>query len=263
MKTLRNIILVIMASVFFLACEKNDPIPGQGALTGNITPFNLLAQMPDAKVTDTLMLRSVSWAKNDDINSIAFYYRGFKIKSYSVKMGLTVNNQPVQLTAEHKTDTIFIERNLIRSYPQAGESLNDYYQTIENAYVIICPFVVADGFTLANVSNAGVIEEMDDGVFAIIVNKLSLKMNRAIVLKIFPSAPALSFEFDSQTGSFTGKLTEFGFEYVRTNLTREILIEYLAEASVDDNTRGTIESVATIALTNASRMSSRNFRIIK
>jgi len=263
MKTSRNILLVFMASLALLACEKNDPIPGQGTLTGNITPFNLLAQMPDAKVTDTLMLRTVCWAKNDDINSVAFYYRGFKIKSYSVKMGLVVNNQPVTLTAEHKTDTIFIEKSLIRSYPQAGESLNDYYQTIENAYVIICPFVVADGFTLADVSNAGVIEEMNDEVFSIIVNKLSLKMDRGVVLKIFPSAPAACFEFDPQTGFFTGNLTQFGIDYVRTNLTREILIEYLAEASLDDNTRGTIESVATLAVTGASTTSSRNFRIIK
>lgn len=261
MKTLKYILIIFAAGLVFQACEKNDPILEQGTLTGTLTPFNLLAQMPDAKVTDTLMLRTVCWAVNDDITNVSFYYEGFKIKSYSVKMALVVNDEV--LTAAHQTDTIFIDRNLIRSYPQAGESLNDYYQTIENAYVIICPFEVAEGFTLAAGSNAEVILEMDDEIFAIIVNQLSLQMDRAVVLSIFPTAPVLCFEFNPETGSFTGNLTEFGFEYVRTNLTREILIEHLDEASVDDNTRGRIESVATIGATNASATSGRNFRLIQ
>lgn len=261
MKTLKYILIIFAAGFVFQACEKNDPIPGQGTLTGKLTPFNLLAQMPDAKVTDTLMLRTVCWAVNDDISNVSFYYQGFKIKSYSVKMALTANNQA--LTAAHQTDTIFIDRSLIRSYPQAGESLNDYYQTIESAYVIICPFEVADGFTLAVGTNAEVILEMDDEIFAIIVNQLSLQMNRALVLSVFPTAPVLCFEFNPQTGSFTGNLTEFGIEYVRTNMTREILIQHLAEASVEDNTRGSIESVATIGASNASAASARNFRVIK
>jgi hypothetical protein len=262
MKTLKNIILILMLGLGLMACEKNDPIADQGTLTGNITAFNLLAQMPDAKVVDTLMLRTVCWAVNDDINNVSFYYRGFKIKSYSVKMGLIVNSLPVQLSADTKTDTLFIDRTLIRSYPEAGESLNEYYQTIENAYVIVCPFIVGEGFSLVELSGAALIEEMSDVVFAAIVKKLSLQMNRGMVQKLFPSAPVACYEFDQQ-GFFTGNLTEFGFQYVQNNMTREMLIENLSEATVEDNTRGTIESVAKIAVTNALSTSARNFRIIK
>ncbi|MBW6499124.1 MAG: hypothetical protein K0B09_12090 [Bacteroidales bacterium] len=262
MKTLRNIFLIFLLGTGLAACEKNDPMDGQGGLTGNLTPFNLLAQMPDAKVNDTLMLRTVCWSINDDISDVSFFYRGFKIKSYSVKMGLIAGGQPYQLTAEHKTDTIFIDLTLIKSYPEEGTPLNNYYQTIENAYVIVHPFVVSDPFTLANQSGVDVIEEMTDHTFGVLVGKLSLQMNRPIVLSLFPSAPAACFEFDQQ-GFYTGNLTEFGVQYVQDHMTREILSEHLAEASVEDNTRATIESKATIAVTNAYAISARNFRVIK
>lgn len=262
MKTLRNIFLIFLLGTGLAACEKNDPMDGQGGLTGNLTPFNLLAQMPDAKVNDTLMLRTVCWSINDDITDVSFFYRGFKIKSYSVKMGLIAGGQPYQLSAEHKTDTIFIDQTLIKSYPEAGTSLNTYYQTIENAYVIVHPYVVSADFTLANQSGADVIEEMSDPTFEVLAGKLSPQMNRAIVLKLFPSAPAACFEFDQQ-GFYTGNLTEFGVQYVKDHMTREILTENLAEASVEDNTRATIESKATVAVTSAYAISARNFKVIK
>jgi len=262
MKTLRNIFLIVLLGLGLAACEKNDPIFKQGGLTGNLTPFNLLAQMPDAKVEDTLMLRTVCWSINDDITDVSFFYRGFKIKSYSVKMGLIAGGQPYQLAAEHKTDTIFIDQTLIRSYPEAGTSLNTYYQTIENAYVIVHPYIVSADFTLANLSGADVIMEMSDHTFEVLVGKLSPQMNRPIVLKLFPSAPAACFEFDNQ-GFYTGNLTPFGVQYVQDHMTRELLAEHLTEASVEDNTRATIESKATVAVTNAYAISARNFRVIK
>lgn len=262
MKTLRNILLIFALGMGLMACEKNDPITDLGSLTGNVTPFNLLAQMPDAKVDDTLNLRTVCWAINDDIKDVSFFYKGFKLKNYTLKLGMMVNNAPVVLSAAYKPDTLKIETTLIKSYPEEGTSLNDFYQTIENAYVIVHPFVVPADYTLSNLEGADVVEEMSDQTFGVLVGQLSLQMTRAIVLKLFPSAPASCFEFNDQ-GFYTGNLTEAGFAYVRNNMTREILVEHLMEAKVEDNTSGTIESVATIAVTNASTTSSRNFKILK
>lgn len=56
MKILKYILPIIVAGLVMTSCEKNDPLAEQGQLTGNVAPFNLLAQMPDAKVEDTLML---------------------------------------------------------------------------------------------------------------------------------------------------------------------------------------------------------------
>ncbi|MEE4178146.1 MAG: hypothetical protein V2I46_11625 [Bacteroides sp.] len=262
MKTLRNIILIFVLGMGLIACEKNDPIADQGSLTGNMTPFNLLAQMPDAKVNDTLVLRTVCWSINDDIEEVSFFYQGYKLKNYSITMGMVVNDEPVELSAEHKPDTIFIENTLIKSYPEEGTSLNAFYQTIENAYVIEHPFIVPGDFTLYNLEDSEVVDEMSQETFDILVAELSLQMNRAIVLMLFPSAPASCFEFDQQ-GFYTGNLTEAGFTFVQENMTRELLIEYLSEASLEDTTRGTIESVATVAETNASATSARNFKILK
>ncbi len=260
MKVIKNLMLLAVAATMVLSCEKNDPLGDQGILTGNLAPFNLLAQMPDAKVNDTLMLRTVAWATNDDMNNISFFYRGFSVKNYSVRMQITVSGAPKLFQVTHRTDSLFIPRTLIRSYPQAGESLNLYYQTAENAYVIVCPFVVATGFSLLVQEGPALINAMPNSDFSAIVHKISLQMNRADVRQLWPSAPITCFEFDAN-GNFTGNLTEFGFNYVRENLTRALLIQHLIEATVDDNTRGTIESVATVATT--SRTSSRNFRIIK
>ncbi len=256
-------ILLAATGVLFASCEKNEPLAKQGVLTNQLKPFNLLAQMPDAKVSDTLRLRTVSWSKHDDITTISFFYRGFKIQNFSVKMNISVSGQMVELTASHLTDTIFIERTLIETFPRPGESLNDHYQTIENAYVVICPFFVGSGFTLLTSAGALLIDQMSNEAFNSILATLSLQMNRAMVLSLFPAAPVPCFEFNPQTGAFTGKLTQFGIDYVRTNLTRARLKQQLKEATVEDNTRGTIESVATIGKTNASTTSSRNFKIIK
>ena len=262
MKTLRNIFLIFALGIGLAACEKNDPIADQGSLTGRVTPFNLLAQMPDVKVNDTLELRTVCWSINDDIEDVSFFYRGYKWKIYSLSLGMIVNHEPVELTAAHKPDTIFIETTLIKSFPEEGTSLNEYYQTIENAYVIEHPFVVPSDYSLSNLEGGDVVEEMSEETFDILVDQLSLQMNRAMVLMLFPTAPASCFEFDQQ-GFYTGNLTETGFAYVRENMTREQMTEYLLEASVEDNTRGTIESVATLAVTQASTTSSRNFKILK
>lgn len=262
MKTLRNILLIFALGIGLNACEKNDLIVDQGSLTGNMTPFNLLAQMPDAKVNDTLFLRTVCWSINDDIADVSFFYEGFKLKNYTLSLGMIVNEQPVELTAEYKPDTLFIERTLIATYPEAGTSLNAFYQTIENAYVIVHPFIVPAEFSLSNLEGADVVEEMSDETFDILVAQLSLQMNRAMVLMLFPGAPASCFEFNQQ-GFYTGNLTETGFAYVQQNMTRELLKEYLLEASVEDTTNGTIESVATVAVTNASATSVRTFKILK
>jgi hypothetical protein len=211
-------------------------------------------------VPDTLNLRTVAWATNDDINNISFFYRGFSVKNYSVKMQITVSGAPVLFQVAHKTDSLFIDRTLIMNYPEAGQSLNLYYQTAENAYVIVCPFVVATGFSLLVQEGAALINAMRDADFAAIVHKISLQMKRPDVRQLWPAAPIACFEFDAN-GNFTNNLTEFGFNYVRENLTRAILIQHLTEATVEDNTRGTIESVATVGTT--SKTSSRNFRIIK
>ncbi|HSV77349.1 MAG TPA: hypothetical protein VLH37_10000 [Bacteroidales bacterium] len=259
----KSFLLLAAIGVFFASCDKNDNLAELGTPTGLIKPFNLLAQMQDAKVTDTLMLRTVSWSEHDDISTISFFYEGFRIQNFSVRMAFTVSGQTVRLSANHLTDTIFIERTLIESFPRAGESLNDFYQTIENAYVIICPFYVGSGFGMLTSTGALLIEQMSNPAFNAIVQKLSLQMNRAHVLSLFPGAPVLCFEFNPQTGAFTGNLTPFGFEFVRTNLTRARLAQHIDEATVEDNSRGTIESVAVIGKTNASTTSSRNFRIIK
>ena len=262
MKTLRNISLVFTLGIGLMACEKNDPIANQGSLTGNVTPFNLLAQMPDAKVNDTLALRSVCWAVNDDIKEISLFYSGIKFKKYSLKLVMVADGEPVTLSAEHKPDTIKIERTLIKSFPEEGTSLNLYYQTIENAYVIEHPFIVPADFTLSNLSGNEVVDEMSDETFRFMLAQLSLQMNRSMVLMLFPSAPANCFEFDDQ-GFYTGNLTLAGFTYVQENMTREMLIEYLSEASVEDTTTGTIESVATLSVTNAGATSLRNFKILE
>ncbi len=263
MKTILKIFALIMM-VGFWACEKNDPLGDQGELTGNIVPFNLLAQPPDAAAGDTVRLRTVCWAVDDDIETVEFYHMGFKLKDYEVKMRVQTANETVELTVNHRADSILFATDFISRYPEEGASLNDYYQTLENAYVILHDFVVPMQYALNRLRNDELIMNMSDGDFADLAEKFSLKFTRPVMIVVFPEINPFSliyFDVDDE-GFFTGELTDQGVQYVKDNLDRELMIDFLREATVADNTRITVESVAALEANGGKTSSGRTFRVL-
>jgi len=263
MKTLFKIFL-LMIVVGFWACEKNDPLGDQGDLTGNIVPFNLLAQMPDASAGDTVRLRTVCWAVDDDIETVSFYHSGFKLRDYEVKMRIQTTDTIYELIVNHIEDSILTPSTFIASYPEEGASLNDYYQTLENAYVILHDFVVPIQYDLNRLRNEELIMNMSEGNFTKVVEKFSLLFTRPVMTVVFPEINPFSltyFKVDDE-GFFTGELTEQGVQYVKDNLDREIMIDFLREATVADNTRVTVESVAALEANGGKTSSRRTFRVL-
>ncbi|MFN3554940.1 MAG: hypothetical protein ACK4VN_03140 [Bacteroidales bacterium] len=264
MKTIYKIFAIAMV-VGLWSCEKNDPLSDQGDLTGKIVPFNLLAQMPDAAAGDTLNLRTVTWAVNDDIESVSFHHMGFKLREYEVKMAIPTQNGPtVELAVVHLEDSVKIAKTLIKSYPEAGQSLNDFYQTIENAYVIVHSFVVPQVYKLNRERNQELIDVMPQAVFQTIVEKFSLLFKRPTMISVFPEINPFSivyFEIDGN-GNYTGNLTAAGREYIQNNLDKERMKDFLKEAVVADNTRVTIESVSSLVNEQGSTSSRRTFRAL-
>jgi len=263
MKTILKIFALIMM-VGFWACEKNDPLGDQGELTGNIVPFNLLAQPPDAAAGDTVRLRTVCWAVDDDIETVSFYHSGFKLRDYEVKMRIQTTDTVYELTVNHLEDSVLTASTFIASYPEEGASLNDYYQTLENAYVILHDFVVPMHYALTRERNQDLIMIMNDQVFEAVVEKFSLKFNRAIMTTVFPEINPFSlvyFKVDDD-GFYTGELTEQGIQYIIDNLDRESMIDFLREATVADNTRITAESVAKLEANGGAASSRRTFRVL-
>ncbi|MDR4988533.1 MAG: hypothetical protein RG741_06825 [Bacteroidales bacterium] len=255
---------VLIASVFW-ACEKNDPLADQAELTGTQTPFNLLAQMPDAAAGDTLSLRTVCWSVNDDIATVEFFHEGFKLRNYEVKMSVqTAAGNTYELATTLLEDSIFFDQSLMASYPEEGTSLLDHYQTYENAYVILHDFIVPNIYKLSRESNQDLILAMNENVYTLIVEKLSHQFNRAVMVTVFPEINQFSvvyFVIDDQ-GNFTGEITEEAVLYIQEHLTREKMNDFLREASVSDNTRVTVESVATLENNAASASSTRIFRVL-
>lgn len=260
MKTYFKILSVIVV-LGLLSCEKNDPLADQGSLTGQEAPFNLLAQMADAKVGDTLRLRTVAWAANDDLETIAFFHKGFSVEDYSIKIRIELTAGPADLAVTFKTDSIKTERTLIKSYPESGSSLNEFYQTIESAYVIESPFIVPENYQPLKAEGGQLIDDLPAETYSLIAHKFAEKMNRAMMLKLFPSAPFSSFVID-EAGFFTGELTPAGIQYIVDNLSRDMFKSLLVEAKVDDNTRVTIESEARLKANKGHRVSARGFKVL-
>ncbi len=264
MKTLLKI-LTLLLLVLLWACEKNDPLADQGTLTGLQKPFNLLAQMPDAAAGDTITLRTVSWAVNDDIATVSLYHEGFKLQTVDAKMAVQVNDDTTyELNAVYLADTVYVDQVLIAEYPEEGTSLLDYYQTYENAYVILHDFEVPQVYALLKATNEDLIMKIDDHAFAYIVSRFSEQFNRSIMITVFPDINRFSLVYFvvDDDGFFTGDITAAAIEYINENLTRELVAEYIKEATATDNTRVTVESVATLENSNASSGSRRTFRVL-
>ncbi|MFW5724997.1 MAG: hypothetical protein ACOCX0_01025 [Bacteroidota bacterium] len=263
--TVKIIILVLVAGLW--ACEKNDPLADQGELTGRTVAFNLLAQMPDAAAGDTIALRNVSWAVDDNIETIVFRHSGFKLRSYEVKIAIEVEgetNTVYELEASLAQDSILTPSTLFATYPEEGFVLNDYYQTLENAYVINHDFIVPAGYALSTEEGPELINAMDEEVFGFFVQQFSTQLNRDMLLTIFPDLSPFSvdyFEIDDE-GNFTGELTPEGIQYYIDNIDRELFNEFLDEATVEDNTRVTIESEAILEGAEEGSTSTRNFKVI-
>lgn len=264
MKTLYKIFALIVILGLW-SCEKNDPLADQGDLTGIIVPFNLLAQMPDAAAGDTVRLRTVTWAIDDDIESVSFYHMGFKLREYEVKMAVQISSgSTVELATLFKEDSVKFASTLVASYPEQGSTLNDYYQTYENAYVVVHNFLVPQQYRLSKEKNEELILAMKDGVYQAVVEQFSNLFTRPVMVAVFPDINAFSptyFVIDDE-GFYTGEITPAAKQYIVKNLDRETMNEFLKDATVADNTRVTIESVTTLEVTGAHTTSARTFRAL-
>ncbi len=263
MKTQFKIFFLFLMTALW-ACEKNDPLEEQGELTGDVVAFNLLAQMPDAAPGDTLNLRNVSWAIDDNIETITFSHEGFKLRTFEVKIAFNLEDTLYERQALLTEDSVITSPTLFASYPEEGEDLNDYYQTQDNAYVILHDFIVPQQYALSKESNEELILAMDDSVFNWFVQTFSATLNRDILLFIFPDLNAFSttlFEIDDM-GNFTGELTPEGMQYYIDNTDRELFNAFLTEAVVSDNTRVTLETEAILEGMEEGATSQRTFRVL-
>lgn len=264
MKSLLKIFALLLL-VTMWACEKNDPLADQGDLTGVTTPFILLAQMPDAAVGDTITLRSVCWAVDDNIAKVSFHHEGFKVRTYEVKLAIQGNDDVMHnIETTLLEDSVLFEQLLVAEYPEDGKTMNDYYQTYDNAYVFMHDFVVPERYALTRKTNEELIMAMDDVVYEQLVIRFSDLFTRGMMIVVFPEINPFSLDYFiiDDGGNFTGEITELAKTYIIENLNRELLVNFLNEARVSDNTRVIIESAATLDDNIGSAASSRMFRVL-
>ncbi len=258
------LLIIPMVILFFASCEKNDPLAEQGELTGNVVPFNLLAQMPDASAGDTLTLRTVCWAIDDNIESVVFMHQGFKVRSFDISMEVTFEDSLHVLSTVFTQDTIFTPSAEVASYPQQGQTLDDFYQTQENAYVIEHDFVVPDEYALTGQTGGDLILSLDEGLFDFVVQEIMPQFNRSVMRVVFPEINPFSLDYFvvDDNGFYTGEITAEAEQYILNNLTPAVMAEFVAGASAEDETRVTVESAATLEGEGTSFTSERTFKII-
>ncbi len=257
----KNILWIFLLGLW--ACEKNDPLSDQGELTGNLIPFNLLAQMPDAATGDTLSLRTVTWAVEDDINTVEFHHWGFKRTQYTIRMRFDTEHAGIidhDLTIT--PDTIHYEKQFIAAYPNEQKSLNDFYQTQQNAYVVTHDFVVPQQYKLVRLSDGELLENLNDDIFETLAHMFTGFFDRDLFYTVFPEVGYFSLTYyEVEDGSYTGNITQEAVEYLLENLTREKVIESLRSADAEDNTRVTVESISVLENEDAFKSSERVFRV--
>lgn len=258
------LLIIPMVILFFTSCEKNDPLAEQGELTGNVVPFNLLAQMPDGSAGDTLTLRTVCWAIEDNIESVVFMHQGFKVRSFDIIMEVTFEDSLHVLSTVFTQDTIFTPSAEVASYPQQGQSLDDYYQTQENAYVIEHDFVIPDEYALTDQTGGDLILSLDKGLFDFVVQEIMPQFNRSVMRVVFPEINPFSLDFFvvDDDGFYTGEITAEAEQHILNNLTPALMAEFVTGASAEDETRVTVESAATLEDEGTSFTSERTFKII-
>ncbi|MFO7874652.1 MAG: hypothetical protein R6U62_09240 [Bacteroidales bacterium] len=263
MKSFIKIFGLLLLTALF-ACEKNDPLADQGELTGNQAPFNLLAQIPDAEVGDTVILRTVCWAVDDNITQVNFYHEGVKLRTFEVTMTFQTEDDMFDLKAVVPQDSIFIDRTHIAGYPEEGSSLLDYYQTLQNAYVFEHDFVVPEVYGKLDQTNEALIQDIDDDVFHLIVEEFSTLFNRAAMIEAFPEINEFSLEYFivDDDGFYTGEITEAAEQYITDNLDKALMQDFLKEAEASDNTRVTAESEALLDDNDSGLSSLRTFRVL-
>lgn len=249
MKSKVKYILYTIAAVILVGCEKNDPITELGTTNHEYSAqLSVTYNNTRPAIDDTVIVTASTWQRDDRYDRIVFYetlYETFGL-NISLEYGSSFRTVEDTYTTLSLTDTIHGRTAWLTV---SSNELLDYWVTNTNNYVIRGEYVVnlEEG---QYPSNENLINVLPANEWEALLSIIAYGINAADFNAIFPGAPA---------GLISGTLLNaVGREYLRSNLTRQLLIDAVSNIA-KLGTYNVVIEVEAITPTGAITATTRTF----
>ena len=167
---MKKFIILSILGIMAMSCEKTDVLGEQGELTGNDYPFLTLSSIPDSRPADTVTISSIFWAVNDDISKWSVTQSGFKATTFDLDWSLDYKIDTLDKTATFSygevLDTLFYPDMELLLVENNGITLDTFYRTEENAYVVRKPYIISDEYTVRDLEDGEAIDGLSDDMIS-------------------------------------------------------------------------------------------------
>lgn len=216
--------LLSLGVLSLAACEQDEPLEELGKAQDNYRPeVRMTASNRAPEVGDTITFTVTTWQRNDDIAKVELLQKVYEDFGLYFELDKTVvetwnPDAPVLVV----TDTIYNDAAWA-TFPEEGRTLNSYYVTSNNAYVLQGEYL---GFTPENSNYSPEGEELLDQLpqepYNILLNQLSYAITVEEYEHLFPEAGDENY---TMTGTSRTGISSAGRTYLQQNLTKQLLKE--------------------------------------
>ncbi len=213
-----------MAALALVSCEKDEPMEWLGKASDAYRPeVRLTVSNRTPELGETVTFTASTWHRNDKITSIELLHKLYE------DFGVYFELETTKLNTWSETDPLMVVTDTIakntawKSVPGEGKSLNDYFVTSTNNYVVqgeYAHFVPEGGAYSAE--GEELLNQLPAEAYQILLNQLSYAITVAEFSKLFPDAPESSY---TMSGTTRTGITPAGRAHLQSNLTKALLIE--------------------------------------
>lgn len=213
-----------MAALALVSCEKDEPMEFLGTASDAYRPEVILSASNRTPALGEPVTFTVStWQRNDEIAKIELLHKLYE------DFGVYFELETTKLTTWSEDDPLMVVTDTIalntpwKVAPGDGKSLNDYFVTSTNNYVVAEEYTHFEpvGGTYSTEGEA-LLNQLPTEAYQILLNQLSYAITVAEYAKLFPDAPESNYTLSGTTR--TGISAE-GRTYLQDNLSKALLIE--------------------------------------
>lgn len=221
---IHKILLLSLGMCSLAACEKDEPIEELGKSLDTYRPeVQMTVSNRAPEVGDTITFSVTTWQRNDDISKVELLQKVYEDFGLYFELDKTVvetwnPDDPVMVV----TDTIY-NNTAWKTFPEEGRSLNSYYVTSRNAYVLngeYKNFKPESG--KYSLEGEELLDQLPEEPYKILLNQLSYSITVAEYQNLFPEATDNHFVI---TGGARTGISSAGRAYLQQNLTKGLLKE--------------------------------------
>lgn len=221
---IHKILLLSLGVCFLAACEKDEPMEELGKALDSYRPeVQMTTSNRAPELGDTITYTITTWQRNDDIAKVELLRKVYEDFGLYFELDKTVvetwnPDDPVMVV----TDTVY-NNTAWKTFPEEGRSLNNYYVTSRNAYVLEGEYIytIPEGGKYSP-EGEELLDQLPEEPYKILVNQLSYAITAAEYEALFPDAGDENYTISG--GARTG-VSSVGRVYLQNNLSKELLKE--------------------------------------